>query len=158
MPQVKHRKVSAEEKRAELGDQWPVCDCHGKPKKWNAHARRGGGFWACRVKARKYEESEEGRKARRKYEESEKGRETKRKYEESEKVRKANRERNRERRAHERNLRRLAMVMRNIAHYERRWGRKVAALIRMATDDRETANENERDLAYQHLRRLGWLE
>lgn len=80
----KHQKVSAEEKRAELGDQWPVCDCHGKPKRWKADDRRGGGYWECRVKAResqrKYDASEKGRETKRKYEKSEKGRETQRKW------------------------------------------------------------------------------
>lgn len=123
----KHRKVSAEEKRAELGDQWPVCDCHGEPKRWNASDRRAGGFWACRVK---------GREAERKYRASEEGREANRKWK-------------RERRARSR----LTYLMQTLSLLDR----ETAALVQKAADDRETANPYEKKMALRILIRKGQI-
>lgn len=86
----KYRSVSTAEKRAELeakGEPWPVCGCHGEPKKWSATTTRpAGGRWRCRVACiaddRRYKQSTKGREAQnaalRRYNQSEKGREAQR--------------------------------------------------------------------------------
>lgn len=36
-----------------IGNPGPPCDCHGEPKVWNsAPAKKSGGYWICRVRAR----------------------------------------------------------------------------------------------------------
>lgn len=48
----KYRIVSTAEKRSlleEAGESWPVCDCCGIEKQWNAQAyKKAGGSWALR--------------------------------------------------------------------------------------------------------------
>ena len=43
--------MNVAEKRAELGDDWPECDCHGVPQKWHPwNQLPAGGVWRCTVK------------------------------------------------------------------------------------------------------------
>ena len=64
--------VSVAEKRALLeaaGEEWPLCECHGEPKKWHKDARKtAGGYWACLTRVglhrTKYNHSEKGRTSR----------------------------------------------------------------------------------------------
>jgi hypothetical protein len=48
----KYKSVSTAEKRSlleEAGESWPVCDCCGIEKQWNAQAyKKAGGTWALR--------------------------------------------------------------------------------------------------------------
>lgn len=78
------------------GYEWPTCECHGLPRRWNKDARRrAGGCFHCaeegRGHARKYSASDSGRKTRRKYRHSDKGREVRRKWADSEEGRKSRR-------------------------------------------------------------------
>jgi len=47
--------MTAAEKYAQLeeaGLERPVCECHGRPKRWNAKdGRKDGGYWKCATRA-----------------------------------------------------------------------------------------------------------
>lgn len=82
----KYPGVSVAEKRAMLedaGEEWPVCECHGEPKKWNRKDNRpSGGQWKCSEETRaanaRYDKSEKGRAKKALWITSEKGRASKR--------------------------------------------------------------------------------
>jgi hypothetical protein len=53
VPRTKYPKVGAAEKYAEIGENRPLCDCHGVLMMWGKHdGYPEGGYWACGVNRR----------------------------------------------------------------------------------------------------------